>query len=99
MNAQRGLLYPILRFLYGATERLSGDAIPGCPSRITFGLSVDSLGSILVGRCTLCGLVRITSSNGRGRRWVSTYTHTVRDPRIPRSSVKLCNGMARGSSM
>lgn len=85
-----GVLYPILRFLYGATERLPVDVMPLCPSHIAKGLLTDAIGTIRFFRCSRCGSLRITSSDGRGRRWAATYTHIALDSRTPRSPTRIC---------
>lgn len=90
-----GVLYPILRFLYGATERPYADSITLCPGQIMQARLTDAIGTIRFVKCNRCGSLRITSSDGQGRRWGSTYAHAVLDPLRARSVVRLCRGDVR----
>src|SRR5437899_503684 len=68
-----GVLHPVLRWFYGATERLAADVIPVCWNRIAGGGLVDPTGTIFFYRCGRCGSVRITSRETFPVRQVSGH--------------------------
>src|SRR5205807_2094584 len=87
------VFYEILRWLYGATEWLSTDAIPLCPGQIATRRLEDPAGTIDFRRCRQCGSTGIAAWDDRGRRWESTYTHPLPDQRLPRFRVGICRGI------
>src|SRR5437879_5467317 len=93
LRPRENVLYRILRWLYGVTERSPVEEVPLCPGPIDRQRLTDPAGIIVFHCCCRCSSVRIMALDDRGRRWVSTYTHTVFDSRVPRSSVRICRGI------